>query len=291
MTGRPKNGPVFQLDQQCYPFLELCDFFETFSDGREFVRAILLEETVQEVLNLVMSKKSPGIGLLPTGETPGDDAVEHPYYFSSHVLLWYSLTRFVNLISSLAPNSATDIDILEKFVQDLRVCTLKYFLTTTTINTGKKKSTVVPILAYLTDGYGHETFYHDANDIPTLFATIWGFLQSKIEIEAWRNTMDYSLSPRNSNGYCNTGRFRGLGSVHTPGPWPLGYFQELVYARMMGNTLDEEDAWRRIQDSMHWDGTFCEAVDPLTGRCTSKHWFSWPGAMIAARLEIRSMPN
>ena len=27
------------------------------------------------------------------------------------------------------------------------------------------------MIAYLTDGHGQHTFYHDANDIPTVFAT------------------------------------------------------------------------------------------------------------------------
>jgi uncharacterized protein len=138
--------------------------------------------------------------------------------------------------------------------------------------------------AYLVDGNGQRTFYHDANDIPTLFATEWGFLASAPELDAWRNTMDFALSPSNEGGYYGVGAFGGLGSVHTRGPWPLGYFQEFVYARMTGNLSAENDAWRRICALKMWDGLFSEAVDSSTAECTSKAWFSWPGAMIGSAL-------
>ena len=57
-----------------------------------------------------------------------------------------------------------------------------------------------------------------------------------------------------------------------------------MYANLKGNELAKEDAWRRIQGSMFWDGLFAEAVDPQTGDCISKAWFSWPGSMIGSAL-------
>ncbi len=43
VTGRPKDGPVFQLDQQCYPFLEVCDYLEEFPEEKGFVAGLLSE--------------------------------------------------------------------------------------------------------------------------------------------------------------------------------------------------------------------------------------------------------
>ena len=96
--------------------------------------------------------------------------------------------------------------------------------------------------------------------------------------------MKFALSPLNDGGYYAEGKFGGLGSVHTKGPWPLGYAQEYVYAHLTENETEAEDAWRRIKGSMFWDGLFPEAVDCHTGDCVSKAWFSWPGSMIGIAL-------
>lgn len=96
--------------------------------------------------------------------------------------------------------------------------------------------------------------------------------------------MDFGLSPLNDGGYYGEGEFGGLGSVHTRGPWPLGYAQEFVYAHLTGDEAGKADAWRRIKGSMFWDGLFPEAVDRHTGDCVSKAWFSWPGSMIGSAL-------
>lgn len=281
VTGRPKDGPVFQLDQQCYPFLELCDFYEQYPDESPFIRSLLDGGSASQVISLIMSRRDPKTGLLTTDETPGDDAVEYPFHFSSHVLLWHTLSRLSQLLLAAWPDSLLNPADLQFFAASIRTATLTHFLMPFYSSTG------LPTLAYLTDGAAHYTVYHDANDIPTLFATQWGFLASPAQIQAWSNTMIFAFSPTNSTGYCSSGKFRGLGSVHSAGPWPLGYFQEWVYAGMIGNKAEEADAWRRIAGAMLWDGTFCEAVDAETAECSSKNWFSWPGAMIAAELVER----
>jgi meiotically up-regulated gene 157 (Mug157) protein len=140
------------------------------------------------------------------------------------------------------------------------------------------------MFAYLTDGAGEHIFYHDANDIPTLFALDWGFLSTSSLLSAWNNTMKFGNSALNKGGYYANGAFGGLGSVHTKGPWPLGYAQEFVYASLIGDLEKQYDAWRRIKGSMFWDGLFPEAVDCNTGDCVSKAWFSWPGSMIGSAL-------
>src|SRR5947209_3714048 len=78
------KDPVFQLDQQLYPFLlledharltgepELADRYATRRD--EIIRALLARRTA--------------FGLIAADETPADDPSEQPFHFSSHVLLW-----------------------------------------------------------------------------------------------------------------------------------------------------------------------------------------------------------
>jgi uncharacterized protein len=275
-TGRPKDGAVFQLDQQCYPLLELCDFFTTFPDEGVLVEDILHSDTTSQVLDMIESKRDSVSGLFPTDETPGDDAVEHPFHFSSHVLLWHTLSKLTRLAAQLAPGSA-----LQKQVTSLapavHTATMAHFL-----DFGSAPSS--PLISYLVDGQGQKTFYHDANDLPTLLASSWEFLGRDAEVQAWHNTMKFAFSPANEGGYYPGGRFEGLGSVHTRNPWTLGYFQEWRYAQMTGDAQGERLAWSKICGVMQWDGTFSEAVDGHTGEVTSKAWFSWPGSMIGSGL-------
>lgn len=277
ISGKPKDGPTFQLDQQCYPFLELCDYYQEFRSDSDFVRTLLNEPAVVEVLDLLASKRDAVTGLYPTDETPGDDAVGHPYHFSSHVLLWYTMTRMAQMLRELGSPQGLDAERIQSLAGEVRDTTLSSFMKIDEAS-GELR------LAYLVDGHGEKTFYHDANDIPTVFASNWGFLETEREFEAWRNTMKFAVSEKNTLGYSTGGPFTGLGSVHSKGPWPLGYFQEMLYAHISGDFDSLKDAASRIIGTMQWDGTFGEAVDAKTGATTSKAWFSWPGSMIGAAL-------
>jgi meiotically up-regulated gene 157 (Mug157) protein len=166
---------------------------------------------------------------------------------------------------------------MQTLADEIHTKVMQYFLIADPNGSGTK-------IAYLVDGHGKHTFYHDGNDIPTAFAATWGFCSTKAELEAWYKTMDYALSKENTLGYSSGGPFAGLGSVHSKGPWPLGYFQEMLYADVRGDKVAKEHAIYRIIGAMQWDGTFGEAIDVNTGETTSKAWFSWPGSMIAAAL-------
>lgn len=280
VTGVPKDGPVFQLDQQCYPLLEVCDFLETFPAETEFVRDILEERTTSQVIEIIESKRDKTTGLAPTEETPGDDAVEYPFHFSSHVLLWYTLTRIAETIERVHCQGQLEASGLKRCAEEVRSATLLHFAAT-------NPDTKEQMWAYLVSGAGDYKFYHDANDVPTLYAPVWGFAKNQDEIRLWYNTMRFGICAQNSEGYAAGEAFGGLGSVHTPGPWPLGYFQELSFARMTKDTTAEVGAWRKLQAAMSWDGLFSEAVDHCTAKCTSKAWFSWPGSMVGSAI-VRS---
>ncbi|PTB38214.1 hypothetical protein M441DRAFT_446963 [Trichoderma asperellum CBS 433.97] len=277
ITGKPKDGPVYQLDQQCYPMLELCDYFSEYPSESSFVEKILSSQVVTEILDHITSKRDLDTGLFPTDETPGDDEVIYPFHFSSHVLLWYTLCQLADLIRSVPTTLGGLADGIQSLADEVRTQTMQHFLIADP-DSGHIK------IAYLVDGHGKHTFYHDGNDIPTAFAANWGFFSTKKELEAWYNTMSYALSEENSLGYSSGGSFAGLGSVHSQGPWPLGYFQEMLYADVRGDKRAKADALQRIIGAMQWDGTFGEAVDVMTGETTSKAWFSWPGSMIAAAI-------
>jgi meiotically up-regulated gene 157 (Mug157) protein len=282
-NGKPKDQSIFQLDQQCYPLLELCEYLTHFPEDEEFVKSIVETGVIQELLRMLNAKQDKQTMLWPTDETPGDDRAEFPHHFSSHVLLWRTFTRLHELFARLEMPLDEQISQLDVAAAQLKKRTTEAFKAT-------PPDSDIPLFAYLTNGCGRYTFYHDGNDVPTLFAKDWGFVSSREDICTWKATMDFALSPANEEGYCKGIPYGGLGSVHSPGAWTLGYFQEMAYAASNNNTPAVQGAWTKIAAAMLWDGTFPEAVDPTTAACTSKAWFSWPGAMIGALL-IRMRKN
>lgn len=85
---------VFQLDQQCYPLLQLCDYYDRFRDRQTIVR---LMPKIHEILDMIMEYKDTERWLFQTGETPADDEVTYPYHFSSQVLVWHTLKSLAKL--------------------------------------------------------------------------------------------------------------------------------------------------------------------------------------------------
>jgi uncharacterized protein len=135
--------------------------------------------------------------------------------------------------------------------------------------------------AYAVDATGGRVAYHDANDVPTAMAPLWGFCTADDPL--WLATMRFAFSPANP-GYVE-GRFRGLGSRHTPGTWPLGVIQEWVAWSLAGDELAATRALERLAALAFADGSLPEASDPDTGRALARHWFAWPGALLGALLE------
>lgn len=269
-TGYCKDD-VFQLDQQCYPLLELCDYAMRFND-EELVKRLLPQ--INEILRMLMTYKDSHKWLFRTGETPADDKMAYPYHFSSQVLLWHTLKRVAHLNASM---SFTPLD-LAAWAEHVRQDCLEGFQTT---YEGKA------LFAYLTDLHGHYQLYQDANDLPMVYAPVWGFCQSDDEL--WVHTMQFALSPHNKGGFY-AGPFGGLSSVHTPHPWPLGDGQELLYGKVTGDQERYKRVLQKLKQVIQWDGLYSEAIDEETGRVESRHWFSWPGAFISTILLTVAFP-
>ena len=73
----------------------------------------------------------------------------------------------------------------------------------------------------------------------------------------------------------------GLGSLHTPGVWPLGDIQEWVWASIAGDDRRVDRVLSRLA-AVHSHGMLPEAYDPANSDWRSRRWFAWPGAAIAA---------
>ncbi|MFS0864603.1 glycoside hydrolase family 125 protein [Fredinandcohnia sp. 179-A 10B2 NHS] len=262
LTNGYSKDQIFQLDQQCYPILELCDYYQEFKDIETVER---IQPVVKEVLAMLMEHKSETHWLFKTAETPADDEVEYPYHFSSQVLMWKMLVELDKLNHETKLFEENFGEMAEKVRRD---CVSNF-----TYNKDNKE-----LFAYLTDLNGGYQLYHDANDLPTVFAPIWGFCDVN-DLE-WRETMEFAFSQENKGGYY-AGPFEGLGSVHTPHKWPLGDGQELLYAELINDEQRKENVETKLRKTVQWDGMFSEAVFEETGEVASRHWFSWPGAFIS----------
>ncbi|NOU99801.1 glycoside hydrolase family 125 protein [Paenibacillus planticolens] len=265
LTNGYCKDDVYQLDQQCYPLLELCEYYEWTKDRETVVRLLpYLEETIQEM----MKSRHEKYWLFRTGETPADDKVDYPYHFSSQILMWRTLQKLDDLNKEIPFTTLK----LHEWVRQVHTDCLDHF----TIESKGKR-----MFAYLVDLQGNHTTYHDANDLPTILAPIWGFCDA--DDARWMNTMEFAFSTRNIGGYYE-GVYGGLGSIHTPHPWPLGDAQQLIYSGIVNDQDQYALVIKKLQQLCQWDGLFSEAVHEMSGEVASRHWFSWPGAFISQAL-------
>lgn len=315
INGQPKDGTVFQLDTQCYPFLELCEYWTAYQHdpaAKEIVRWILRSDSFKTVLTELLARRDSATGLFASDETPADDDLgDYKFHLSSNILLWHTLVKLSEVLGHPHFKAAAE-ESLQTLYRPWDA--LKVYASL--IKKGILRCFRAPLNLYDTSSmlaYGFDPSkkwndparhrqYHDGNDLPTLYANEWGFFRNnegesedEVELaEVWKNTLDWAFTPDPNQGRTpgfNTGYqgngtepFHGLGSDHSPGPWTLGFFQEWKYAQMVGDKEREQKAWDKITGSVQWDGTFSEAVDIQDGKCNSKTWFSWPGAMIAENL-------
>jgi meiotically up-regulated gene 157 (Mug157) protein len=267
-NGRRKDE-VFQADQQLYPLLELADYWRVTGElpelGEEGAASGGWPALVSRVVELLARLLSPD-GLLPTDENAADDSVAHSYLLANQVLAWYSLGRLEEMGEVLpltvpAGPLATRIGeaVRARFPVDGR--------------SGR-------LWAYAIDGEGGAAVYHDANDVPTALAPLWGFCAADDPL--WLATMSFAFSAANE-GYVS-GRFGGLGSRHTPGTWSLGLIQEWVAWSSAGDRAAAASALERLLAVAFPDGSLPETSDPDTGRALARHWFVWPGALLGALL-------
>jgi hypothetical protein len=263
-NGRPKDQ-IYQFDQQCYPLLELADYALETNDTATITRLL---PQLPAVIENILARQAPQAPLYATEETPADDPLPLPYHFSSHVLFWHTLRRLAQLNERF---SFTTRD-LATMAEQVRATLLG---TMVAEHAGALRWT------YAADLRGALRFYQDANDLPTVLAPVWGFCSS--DDPTWRATMEFAFQADNLGGYY-VGPLGGLGSVHTPAPWPLGDVQEYLYARMTGDLPRAGSALERLAASACWDGALPEARDPADGAVRSRHWFAWPGGALVMAL-------
>jgi len=243
-SGKAKDV-AFQLDQQLYPTLLVADHARLAATTALRER---YEELCRATLDAVLARRS-AFGLVPTAETPADDPLRQPFHFSSHILLWHVLRAFGHGAA-----------------EEIRAATLEHF--------ASEERFAYAIVGAQGTGARH---YHDANDLPTVFAPGWGFCGA--DDPQWRATIAFAWSEANE-GYF-PGAFGGLGSLHTPRPWTLGDLQEIVVARVQGDHERETRARARLGAVQTWDTLLAEAYDERTGAVAARHWFAWPAAVRA----------
>ena len=268
MRSHLPNGAVkdraFQADQQLYPLLELLDYREAAGTWPEAPPGRAgWEEVVAEAWRALPI--DPELGLLAGEENPADDPASLPYLLSTQILLWHTATRLrahAGELGLAAQPLAEAADTVRAAIRDRFACPGPF--------AGQ--------WAYETDGRGRVRHYHDANDLPTALAPLWGLCPP--DDPQWSATMRFALDPANPGW--SPGRWGGLGSAHTPGTWPLGDIQEWAAASLLGDTGRAERALGRLLAVAAPDGLLPEAYDSGTGRWLARPWFAWPAATLAA---------
>lgn len=257
-TGVVKDSG-YQVDQQLFPLLELADFRRT--TGRWPGGTVAgWGERVREVWRDLPRDDN---GLVPGEENPADDPSELPYLLSSQLLLAYVARRLAEVDDELG---IKDLDLRQDAEGTLGVVRATF---TCPGPFGDQ-------WAYEADGLGGHRLYHDANDVPTALAPLWGLCDA--EDPHWRATMRFAFSEHNP-GFV-TGPLPGLGSAHTPGVWPLGDAQEWAVAVAEGDRARADAVVARIAQAASADGMLPETYDAQTGDWLARHWFAWPGSLV-----------
>ncbi|MDN5857677.1 MAG: glycoside hydrolase family 125 protein, partial [Pseudonocardia sp.] len=257
--GRRKDL-AFQIDQQLYPILELADYRRATGSAPTGVAWPAL---VREAWDAAVAEVDPATCLAATTENAADDEAPLPFILSSQILLWHTARQ----LAELADAGLAELDAAQvlQFADRIRAAVDRHLPT----DDG---------WAYATDAGAGRVRYHDANDLPTAFAPLWGFCAP--EDPTWLATVRFAFSPANP-GYFD-GEFGGLGSLHTPGVWPLGDIQAWVCASLTGDRRAADGAVRRLCETAFDDGMLPEAYDAATGLPIARDWFAWPGALLGA---------
>jgi uncharacterized protein len=257
--GQPKDH-AFQLDQQLYPLLELADYVELTGERPLLDR---YRASAERALQAIERRQAAGVPLYATEETPADDPLPVPYQTACQILAWFTLVRLDRL--------GVGGGRLGRLARSVRDAVGRH-----QVLPGR----LAPRYAYATDLAGTRVDYHDANDLPMALAPAWGFCEP--DDPTWRATMGFAFDPANP-GYA-PGRHGGLGSLHTPGAWPLGHVQAWLAGQAIGDEAMVATAGRALAAAALWDGALPEASDPRSGRPCSRPWFAWPGAAVGALL-------
>jgi hypothetical protein len=266
-NGEPKDL-AYQADQQLFPVLELLDFRQATGAWPAPPPGDPTAEPCRTWGALVDAAwralpVSPN-GLVRTDENPADDPSSLPFALSAQVLAWYVARRLADVAAELG----LDSDLLHA-ARRARVATDREFCA---------RGTHGMQWAYEVDGQGGSRLYADANDVPTALAAAWGFCAADDPV--WGATMRFAFDE--ANPAFRPGPWGGLGSLHTPGTWPLGDAQEWVVASAVGDVDRAERALGRLTGIAASDGLLPEAYDPETGAWTARHWFAWPAALVGA---------
>jgi hypothetical protein len=265
LIGGQRKDAAFQADQQLYPLLELADHTIATRD-RAPLRAYAAQ--IPDVLAALDARADPRTGLLGTEESAADDPAAAPYQTATQILAWRTFMR----LSEIGVRESAFADRADQ----IRRAVYRHLVASVA---GRR------VFAHAIDARGHAILYHDANDLPLALGPDWGFCRADDPV--WAATVAAVLGPTHE-GFA-AGPFGGLGSVHTPGPWPLGQLQSLIVGRARGDTAQVAVAEAAILAEAQWDDLLPEASDPATAAPISRPWFAWPNA-VAASAYLDSLP-
>ena len=264
--GRPKDRPI-QADQQLYPLLELADYVRATGRLPQLPPEDDWADLVGDAWEVTLQSIDEDLGLVATDENPADDVPTNPYLLSDQVLLWRTATELARIASRVG----LDPSILTAVADHVRKAFHEHF---------HLEGPLGDMWAYSVNGRGGIERYMDANDLPAALAPMWGFCPP--DDARWQTTMRFAFD-RENPAFVD-GPMGGLGSRHTPGTWTLGDVIGWVAFGLMEEEESSEAALERLVRSAFTDGMLPEAYDPEGSGSAVRHWFAWPGSVLAALL-------
>ena len=264
--GRPKDRPI-QADPQLYPLLELADYVRATGRLPQLPPEDDWADLVGDAWEVTLQSIDEDLGLVATDENPADDVPTNPYLLSDQVLLWRTATELARIASRVG----LDPSILTAVADHVRKAFHEHF---------HIEGPLGDMWAYSVNGRGGIERYMDANDLPAALAPMWGFCPP--DDARWQTTMRFAFD-RENPAFVD-GPMGGLGSRHTPGTWTLGDVIGWVAFGLMEEEESSEAALERLVRSAFTDGMLPEAYDPEGSGSAVRHWFAWPGSVLAALL-------
>jgi hypothetical protein len=261
------NGHVkdiaIQADQQLYPILELLDHRDVLGRWPERIEPAEWGRLVAATWDAL--PRDDATGMLWSDENPADDVADLPLLLSTEVLHWTAAQR----LSTHAVELGLGRRVAEFDAEASRVrsAVISGFAVAGPFGTQ---------WAYAIDAHGGHRLYHDANDLPVAVAPLLGFVVRGDT--TWHATMRFAFSAHNPAFV--PGHGGGLGSLHTPGVWPLGDIQEWVVASIAGDDRRVDRVLSRLS-AVQRHGMLPETYDAASAEWRSRRWFAWPGAAIA----------
>jgi len=255
--------PGFELDQLAAYVVALERYISATADWA-ILEMSEVAAGLRRVLDLLESHRDPATGLYDTYLLPSDDPAMYPFVTYDNVLAWRAF-RTAALLAARTGDGAR-ANRLRHRADNLREAVERYCI---------REEVGRPMFVWSCDGEGNYRIYDEPPGSLQLLA-YYGFVGA--DESSYLNTVAWIYSKENPYAYCGV-PFPGVGCPHSPSPFVMGVFNELMCGRV-GPTLPV------LAGAPLDQGLACESFDPVTGRVATGAAFATCAGFFAHSLAV-----